>query len=146
MLKLLQRYLCVLRYFGTLWKWFLGWFIIYLKVPDKFFKIYTLPWCWFNIVLKMTLNDSKMSCNIYFFHLFENVKHFIHKHTHIIYTYISIYTHTHIYIYLYINIHICTHIYIQLKVKSLHTPCRICKMLIILPSKRDHKKCMLLFI
>ncbi len=32
------------------------------------------------------------------------------------------------------------------EVKSLHTPCRICKMLIVLPSKRDHTKCMLLFI
>ncbi len=32
------------------------------------------------------------------------------------------------------------------EVKSLHAPCRICKMLIVLPSKRDHTKCMLLFI
>ncbi len=32
------------------------------------------------------------------------------------------------------------------EVKPLHTTCRICKMLIILLSKRDHTKCMLLFI
>ncbi len=31
----------------------------------------------------------------------------------------------------------CVYIY-KVEVKSLHTPCRICKMLIILPSKRDH--------
>ncbi len=52
-------------------------------------------------------------------------------YTHILCIYIDIYTHTH------------TH---TVEVKILLTPFRICKMLIILPNKRDHTKCMLLFI
>ncbi len=36
----------------------------------------------------------------------------------------------------------CVYVYVYtVEVKSFHTPCRICKMLIILPSKRDHTKC-----
>ncbi len=43
--------------------------------------------------------------------------------------------------YLFLLEFLCT-----VEVKSLHAPCRICKMLIILPNKRYHTKCMLLFI
>ncbi len=43
------------------------------------------------------------------------------------------------------TIYICMCIY-TVEVKSLHTPYRICKIFIILPSKKDHTKCMLLFI
>ncbi len=50
-------------------------------------------------------------------------------------------------IYIYIYIYVCVYIYcIYSWIKSVHTPCRICNMLIISPSKRDHTKCMLLFI
>ncbi len=68
----------------------------------------------------------------------------VNKIIYIIYTFVYIY-YVYILLYIYrackIQIMYIINVYIVIytvEVKSLHTPCRICKMLIILLSKRDH--------